>query len=1008
MNGHLKLAFILCFLIYSEFYPQTPPYYHYTSSDGLASSTVYDVMQDKEGFIWFGTLNGLSKFDGKNFTTFTVADGLNSNVITSLLEGDNGEIYFGNYEKGINVLKNGRVENYRSMIGGKNFNTTFLLKSRGKIYAYAPFGAIAVTNQNSYNTSPDHVIEPYVFLKKRPSFLQRIVKLSNDSLLALTSEGLFRINNSKLIKMNIQGLPETDLYCITESGDGSYFIGAKGCLYRVKDNRVIKSYRMDAYYDKMVYQMFCDRNDNIWFSVLGKGFFTISHGSNKIINLGKKLGLENTQIDCFFEDAEGNIWIGTYGKGVYCLNNLYLRNYTENDGLNNNNIICFEKEKSGKLLIGTINGISILENGVIDRLKDNSGKVVSGYVNSIISYGDYIYVSWSPETPLLKELHYKGLTFRFIIGPSFIKTVENEYVYGSTGNALTFTKEYKSSLKGTTPFPIFADSQFQNRTNVIAEDSKNNIWIGTSLGLCKLSAIPGKTKTNKWEKTFFPDDPVLNSKINSIYCDNNNNVWFTGVNGIVKYNLANDSVINYSSIFENNLATPTCVTMDNKNRIWIGTMKGLYLLDGKSNKLLSSQTGLSSDEVLSLFYDGLKNLLYIGTSNGITLMDVSSFDSYRHPSLEVKVTRIRAGDSVFTNTNKLVFEPEQHNVYINFTALSFSTPGSVKYKYSLNGEWEETDHDFLDFTSLEYGKYELQIVARSLNSEWGKPYTLFFEVKPRYYETIWYKGGILSMLVVISVIVITQRLRMKNKKIEQELSLTERINELKHQALSAMMNPHFIFNSLNSVQYLINCQRNEEANDYIAMMAKLIRKNLDTAGDGFILLSEEINRLKLYLDLEKLRFQDSFSYEIITGESVDAKCLMIPNMIIQPFVENTLWHGIINSGNNGKVCISFSFDDVDVESVITKSLVIKITDNGIGIKEAIKNKKEDHISKGIQIIEERLKLLSAKMQLPKPIMFEDLSNQDINSHGTEVIISLPPPLYKIANPDSDTSSSPTD
>ena len=167
------------------------------------------------------------------------------------------------------------------------------------------------------------------------------------------------------------------------------------------------------------------------------------------------------------------------------------------------------------------------------------------------------------------------------------------------------------------------------------------------------------------------------------------------------------------------------------------------------------------------------------------------------------------------------------------------------------------------------------------------------------------------------------------------------------------------------------------------------------ADSGFILLSEEINRLKLYLDLEKLRFQESFSYEIITGADVDTSSIKIPNMIIQPFVENTLWHGIMNSGSRGLVTVSFSFEDVDIDSIIYRSLIIKVTDNGIGIKEATSHKKEDHISKGIQIIEERLRLLSTKMHLPKPIILEDLSNRNHNSHGTEVIISLPPPLYKI-------------
>ncbi|MDP3684963.1 MAG: histidine kinase, partial [Ignavibacteria bacterium] len=328
----------------------------------------------------------------------------------------------------------------------------------------------------------------------------------------------------------------------------------------------------------------------------------------------------------------------------------------------------------------------------------------------------------------------------------------------------------------------------------------------------------------------------------------------------------------------------------------------------------------------------------------------------------------------------MVFNSDQHDIFINYKAISYSSPGSIKYKYQLDDDqWTETENDFLNFISLKHGEYKLRIIAKTQNADWSKPYLLSFRVLPRFSETIWFDFLLIIVLVSVLVFVIIARLKLNNKKIRKELELTERINELKHQALSAMMNPHFIFNSLNSVQYLINSRRNEEANDYIAMMAKLIRKNLDTAGSGFILLSEEINRLKLYLDLEKLRFQERFSYEIITGTDIDIASVMIPNMIIQPFVENTLWHGIINSGIQGRITISFSFEDVDIDSIVCRALMIKITDNGIGILAAKKNKKEDHISKGIQIIEERLRLLSAKMEIPKPIMFDDLSNRNGNS-----------------------------
>jgi hypothetical protein len=583
---------------------------------------------------------------------------------------------------------------------------------------------------------------------------------------------------------------------------------------------------------------------------------------------------------------------------------------------------------------------------------------------------------------------------------SFCTTSGGLYLFGTSGNSIRVQRELDYKKNQSYLFYIFGDSANVNRVNEIFEDTQKNIWVGTSLGLCKISNLSNNKAELK--KSFFPFDPVLNSRINSIIQDGENNIWFAGDKGMARYNLKSDSVTSYTNIMGHDLSSSTSLVPDSKNRIWIGNMKGLYLFDGSSIKHLNRQTGLPSDEVYSLFYDKEKNYLYIGTSNGISFLDINMFDNYVPPTLDVKIISIKAGDSVYTSYHNLVFEPEQHNVYINFKALSFSSPGSVKYKYSFNGEWEETDRDFLDFTSLESGKYELQIIAKSQNADWSKPYHLSFSVLPRFVETIWFNLLIISIFVFVSISVVTWRLKLNNKKIREELALTEKINELKHQALSAMMNPHFIFNSLNSVQYLINCQRNEEANDYIAMMAKLIRKNLDTAGSGFILLSEEINRLKLYLDLEKLRFQESFSYEIITGADVDSGSIMIPNMIIQPFVENTLWHGIINSGSRGLVTISFSFEDVDVDSIICRSFIIKVTDNGIGIKEAKMNKKEDHISKGIQIIEERLRLLSTRMQLPRPIMFEDLSSRDNNSHGTEVIISLPPQLYKIniEGPDS--------
>jgi len=979
-------------------YPQTPSYYHYTSSDGLASSTVYQIIQDRDGFIWFATANGLSKFDGKQFTTYRTMDGLNSNSIISIAEGDKGELYIGNFEKGINILKDGIIKNYYSNVNGRNIVISFLMidsskKNEQTIFAYGRWGIIIVISEKKSTGLTSSII-------KKPSLrIYKLEKLQNGNIMALTTTGLHQLKDSLFSKVPINGLSDTLIYCLANSNDGSYLIGTKGMIYRIKKNTVIGSYKIDIAGNNEVVTILCDRNNNIWFSIMNKGFYFIASGSNKIIDMGTKLGLQNTLVNTYFEDKEGNIWVSAFGKGVYCLNNLYLTSYNENDGLSNNNVYAIANDKYGNLILGTFNGISVLKNESLTSIKKLFFKTQTEYIYSIKNINNEFYVGGALMFNKIIDISFQGIKLHMFQGLSFCKLRNGLYLIGSWSNSIRASREFNLDSKFST-FIVFGDSFTLNRINDIFEDTKKNTWIATSLGLCKASIQIDKTGKVVLKKSFFSTNPVLSSKTNSIYQDNNHNVWFAGEMGIARYNLQNDSVYTYTKINGYDLSSSTSIVSDNQNRLWIGNMKGLYLFSGDSVKYLNRQTGLASNEVLSLSYNSIGNSLIIGTSNGISFLDISLFNNYNPSPPSMKVTSIKAGDSVYTNYTDLVFKPDQHDITIDFKALYFSSPGSVKYKYKLDNEWITTDYGSLNFITLRSGTYELQIMAKAQNTGWSEPCLLSFRILPRFTETLWFYILIILSFIVISLFILILSLRMNTKKIRSELELTERINELKHQALSAMMNPHFISNSLNSVQYLVNSKKYEQANEYIAMMAKLMRKNLDTAGQAFIQLSEEITRLKLYLDIEKLRFQENFTFEIVVGTDVNPDVIMIPNMIIQPFVENSLWHGIINSGNKGLLTVSFNFEDVDIDSIVCQSLIIKVTDNGIGIKEAKKHKKEDHISKGIHIIEERLSLLSTKMHLPQPIMFEDLSSQDNDSQGTKVIISLPPPLYKISIPEA--------
>ena len=946
------------------------------------------MVQDKKGYLWFGTLNGLSRFDGTRFINYKAKDGLNSNSITYIVEGEDNTLYLSNFERGINTIKDGKIENFIEDFDGKYFSIAYMIEYQKQLFAYSPLLDIHVINKNkvhkdfaqSFNTNPERV--------------KKLIILPDHKLAALTLTGLFYLNNYKLTKIPIKNLDGFNFTSYAKDKDGSFLIGSSKGIYRIKNNEVIKKYGINLPGNILIENIFIDSNRNIWFNVSGKGFYIIYHGSNEIINLGAKLKLDITHITNFLEDKEGNIWISTFGKGVYCLNNLYLKNYSEFDGLNNNNINKIAKDNHGRIILGTYKGINILEKNNLFKLNGNSEEEYIGDINTIVVHKNDVFVAWSRTQQNAKPTKHKEQQFKFTTKRSLLKTSSGVFVYGGWGNEIRISKNFEQTPKTPTN-NIFFNAPKSNRIYDLKEDSQKNIWIASALGLARISNLTQKDSIWSFDKTFFQDNQLLNSRINFVHEDSKKTMWFAGSKGVASYHLDSKKITNYETVQGFDMSSANSIASDSKNRIWIGTLSGLYVLEGDTIKLLNSKTGLPADEILSLFYDKEEDDLYIGTSNGLSIMDVKLFDNFQYPELSVKVNTLKSGETIYADDTNLRFEPTQNNLYIDFSVLLYSSPEIIKYRYKLNHQLLETNNNFLNLVSLKDGKYELEITAKTQNTSWGKPLLIKFEVLPYFYETFWFFSIMVFLFAVSIILFARRRITINAKKSTEQIELNERINQLKHEALSSMMNPHFIFNSLNSVQYLVNTKRNEEANNYIAIMAKLIRKNLDMAQSRFILLAEEINRLKLYLNLEKLRLQEGFSYEFIISNEVDIQHTMIPNMIIQPFVENTLWHGIVKSGNEGLVSISFSFENVEIDEKICKSLIIKITDNGIGIIEAKKHKNQDHVSKGIDIIMERLRLLSEKMELPQPIMIDDLASKNKNLHGTEVVISLPLPLYKI-------------
>jgi two-component sensor histidine kinase len=327
----------------------------------------------------------------------------------------------------------------------------------------------------------------------------------------------------------------------------------------------------------------------------------------------------------------------------------------------------------------------------------------------------------------------------------------------------------------------------------------------------------------------------------------------------------------------------------------------------------------------------------------------------------------------------------------SYTGISNSDPQHVLYQYQMLGfdeNWQPlTELDFATYTNLPYDNFEFQVRALSKNGIWSEPATFSFSITPPFWLTWWFISiSAIAFLLTFYGIYRYRRQNLITSLEKEKYEFQSKMLTLEQQSLNSSMNRHFIFNALNSIQYYINRKDRLSANIYLSNFAKLIRKNLDSSQSNFTSLQEEIERLELYLNLEHMRFKDKFEYSINIDSDVDTESIEVPAMLLQPFLENSIWHGILPKKELGEI-------KVNISKTEEGEILFSIQDNGIGIETSRREKLQsngNHISKGMSITNGRIDLIrkmtrqNIKLEGPYEILREDKSVA-----GTEVKIYLP-------------------
>jgi len=655
------------------------------------------------------------------------------------------------------------------------------------------------------------------------------------------------------------------------------------------------------------------------------------------------------------KDIENNIWVGT---------------------LNTDSFFIFSPEgKMRKISFRNALGNKKFVNPRIRAItQDTSGIWFGGTENLLLFY------SYKSHKFILNELKVKGKNYsdEKINIRSIIKANGNLYLNGSSGI-------YRYDIATGQTFLDFNCISLPSYCMI--NDGNDGFWVGT-----RNNIVQHLNSEFTILETYSLGSGTYN--VTGLCLGDNNDLWVAVMGGgLVHLNPESGEFKTYTTSDGLSDNITLNIVKDSNGCLWISTNKGISMFNPESLyfRNFDKTKGIQIEEFnLDSYFQSVEGEIFFGGNGGLlgfypdsVLRNYKTEDKSKLVITDFKVSGFKKifDDAVF-NKDTFSLKKGDDNFQLTFACLDFKNAASVKYRYSLlnnKSNWTVTDYRNrnINYSNLKPGKYQFVIQSSNETGEWVNTKNLYIEIPPFFYETILFKFFI--VIVVISVLAVLFFLYFNQIRIKEQ----QKHSKLKLESLRGQMNPHFIFNSLNSINYFISNNDKLSANHYIADFSSLIRSILNNLSNEYVPFEEEHKSLVDYLKLEHLRFGDKFDYVIDSKEIEFDKYLIFPG-IVQPFVENAIWHGVRGlKTRKGFIKVIFK----PVNAVCLKCIV---EDDGIGRKKAelYRNELPGKKSLGISIVLERLLIVSNIRKTNYSVTIEDCKPFEAET-GTRVIINLP-------------------
>lgn len=1012
------IIFLLLFLFTKTSFSQQYQFNNFSVGDGLAQSQVYSILEDSKGYIWMGTRGGgISQFDGMSFKTFTTKEGLSGNYIWKIMEDKKKRIWVGTGQ-GISLFQN---ESFRTIPILKKTKTsvTHILERIS--------GEILISSGTQLFTLKDSIFVPYSIPKLK--FIGNITSLYENQKGTLwigTDNGIYLYDGKDLQSINSKSGLRNNLIRYT-AGDkkGNVWIGTYGMGVAFWNQ---KSISYPSYLEKLnkeiISSILIDKNQTIWFTTTESGIYKLNLSDSTLTHLSEKEGLSNNHVKTIIQDSWGNYWIGTSGGGISKYTGQQFEYFSKKNGFRGSYVYSIHCDYQNRLWVSTSGpGLSVIDSGNIKTFSTDSAlsnikvKSILQSTNNDTWFGtDRNGLFYWSDSTLNNMTTSEGLGGNWIRsikedekGNIWVGTIDGGITRISKTSPIIVSNQdfFEEDSLVSTPYDtldfIFNLKKIKtgsglksNRINQLHIDAFGRCWFATPVN--GIGCIDSNLKVNYWSV----DDGLSSNNIRSICEDNSGHLWVgTAGKGLDKLHIYKDSLLVEHHTSGKELSSDNIyqLTFDHNDNLWVGSEKGVdklslskegnvleYTHYDKNDGFVGVETTLNSTTVDQ---DGN---VWFGTINGLSkYISGSKFETSVPPLLSF--TDISFNNSSLDSKNylKTVELAHDSNMFsIEFIGINHIHPQKTQYQWRLKGiedNWTlPSKRNSVTYSNLSPGFYSFEVKAINGSNLPSGIQTFSFNITPPYWDELWFKFSIAGLMVLIISTIIMIRFNILKKRTaleHQKITIEKELLQLEQKALRLQMNPHFIFNALNTIQALVSSNDSKTARYYLAKFSKLMRQILDNSRQSSISLEREIIMLDNYLNIEKFCHNDKFEYTIKVDDNIESELIQIPPMLLQPFIENAIIHGVSQKEEHGQIDVFFTLEN--------SSLICCVRDNGIGRAKASKlksQKDQQHKSTALLVTQERLDILNEEQNNGESILIEDLLDDDKNPLGTLVSIRI--------------------